>query len=139
MNKIKALYQKYREIILYAWFGGWTTVINYLSYLLLENVCQIHYLVATVIAWILSVLFAYLTNRKWVFASDAHTPKELGLEMASFFGSRVFSGICDFVLMYLCVDLFHFNGDICKILINVLVIILNYLLSKLLVFRKKRE
>ncbi len=137
LQKLKVLFGRYREIILYIWFGGWTTVVNYLSYLVLEHLFHINYLAATVIAWLLSVLFAYLTNRKWVFASQANTPKSIAVEAASFFGSRVFSGICDLVLMYLCVTILQLNGDISKLAINVLVIVLNYLLSKLLVFRKR--
>ncbi len=139
MEKLKALYHKYREPILYVWFGGWTTVVNYVSYLALEHLLSVHYLAATVIAWFLSVLFAYLTNRKWVFASTASTPKQIAKEAASFFASRIFSGLMDTALMYLCVTVLSFNGDISKLLINVLVIILNYLLSKLLVFRKKSD
>ncbi len=139
MNRLKELYHKYHEIILYVWFGGWTTVVNYVSYLLLADVVKIHYLAATVIAWLLSVIFAYLTNRKWVFSSQAKGAKAVCVEAASFFGSRLFSGACDFGLMYLAVDVLHLNGDISKIVINVLVIVLNYLLSKLFVFRKKKN
>lgn len=139
MDHLKQLYKKYREPILYVWFGGWTTVVNYVSYLLLSHLFDVNYLAATVIAWGLSVLFAYLTNRKWVFVSQANTPKGIAKEAVSFLGSRIFSGVCDTVLMYLCVTVMQLNGDICKLLINVLVIIINYLLSKLFVFRKKSE
>ncbi len=139
MEKLKALFIKYREPILYIFFGGYTTVVNYVSYLFLEHVLSVHYMAATVIAWFLSVVFAYLTNRKWVFSSQANTPGLIAKEAASFFASRIFSGVMDAALMYLCVDLLHFNSDISKLSINVLVILLNYLLSKLLVFRKKSD
>ncbi len=139
MEKLKTLFFKYKEPILYIFFGGCTTVVNYVSYLVLEHALSVHYMAATVIAWFLSVVFAYLTNRKWVFESSVHTPAAVIKEAASFFASRIFSGVMDAALMYLCVDLLSFNSDISKLAINVLVIILNYILSKLLVFRKKSE
>lgn len=137
MEKLKALYTKYREPILYVWFGGWTTVVNYVSYLLFADVLKVQYLGSTGIAWFLSVLFAYVTNRKWVFASAADTPKAVAAECASFFGSRIFTGLCDAGLMFLCVTLLHWNDKLCKLLINVLVIVLNFVLSKLFVFRRR--
>lgn len=133
---VRAFFRRHRELILYVWFGGWTTVVNYASYLLLADLARVHYLAATALAWALSVLFAYLTNRKWVFRSQVRGAGAVLLEALAFFGSRGFSGLLDFGLMYLCVSVLALNGDVCKLMINLLVIVLNFVLSKLLVFRR---
>ena len=91
---------------------------------------------STILAFIISVLFAYLTNRKWVFESKAKG-KEILTELVKFFLCRFATGIFDFLCMYVLVDLLQFNDVIIKILSNVIVIILNFVASKLLVFNKK--
>ena len=113
-----------RELILYVVFGAFTFFVNIISYFIFESVLGINYLISNVMAWFLSVLFAYITNRKWVFESKSpNILKECGL----FFGGRIFSGVVDTVLMFLFIDVLVIGDVISKIVVQVIVIILNYI------------
>ena len=90
----------------------------------------------TIIAWVAAVLFAYLTNRKWVFHSEVKGTKGILKEISAFFGCRLATGVVDWLMMFLFVDCWHFNDVLIKIIANVVVIILNYIASKWLIFRK---
>lgn len=129
--------QKYKEVVLYLFFGGLTTLVNIVSFSLLADWLGVYYLTANAAAWVLSVLFAYLTNRRFVFESKSHGTAILR-ELALFVGCRLLSGALDMLCMYACVDLIHMPRLIAKILSNIIVIILNYLFSKFLIFRKKK-
>jgi len=128
------LIKKYKELILYGIFGVLTTIVNILVYYICANILTIHYLISTVIAWLISVLFAYTTNRKFVFESKN---KNIIKEIISFFSFRILSGFIDVAIMYAFVDIFKWNDLIVKILANVIVIILNYIFSKLFIFKKE--
>lgn len=137
MEKIKLLYQRYRELINYLFFGVLTTVVNYVTYLVLAPFFTLT-TVPTVVAWILSVLFAYLTNRRYVFCS--HTVGKDALKEASgFFMARVMSGVLDVAIMWIFVDLIGFNDLLIKLLSNVVVVVFNYIASKMVVFSKKKS
>lgn len=129
---------KYRDVIPYAVFGILTTLVNIGVYWLGAHVFGWSVMVSTVTAWFGSVLFAYLTNRKWVFHSDAHGVKALLKECLSFFAARLLSGGLDWVLMYVFVDLIGYNDVFVKVLSNIVVIVVNYAASKWIVFRHKR-
>ena len=92
---------------------------------------------ATALAWLLSVIFAYVTNRKYVFESTAYGGKAVLIELASFLGCRIFSGVLDIFLMWLLVDMAGFPDLVIKILSNIIVIVLNYVASKFWIFKKK--
>ena len=148
METIKQLWKKYREQIAYLFFGGVTTVVNLVTYFALHSVLRLDSDAANIIAWVISVLVAYFTNRKWVF--DSHTAGCAALrEFAAFVGARVVTGVMDQAIMHLTVKVLGpkliapaytqlwDNGM--KLASNVLVIILNYVFSKLFIFRKKEE
>lgn len=139
MEKLWTLFKKYREPVLYIFFGGLTTVVSFISYWIFVDVCYIHYMVSTVLSWIVSVTFAYVTNRRWVFESRARGLRAVLLEMVSFYACRLASGFMEMGLMFAGVDLLHINDKLVKLFANVLVIIANYVLSKWLVFRKKQS
>lgn len=134
-----ALLKKYKEILLYLIFGGFTTLINIAVYWLCADVFHWGTIASTIIAWVLSVIFAFITNKLLVFESRSRSLKTLVYETFSFFGCRIFSGVLDLGIMWLTVDVFHWNNMLMKIISNVLVIILNYIFSKALIFRKKRS
>ena len=94
---------------------------------------------STIFAWVLAVLFAYITNRKWVFHSTAKGSKEILKEMVSFFSCRLATGIVDWLCMFVFVDLLKFNDLIIKVAANVVVVVLNYVASKLFIFKKKNN
>lgn len=121
-----------RELVLYVVFGTFTFLVNIVTYFLFQSVMGINYLVSNVLAWFFSVLFAYITNRRWVFESKS--PNILK-EMSLFFGGRIFSGVVDTVLMYLFIDVLVLGNTFSKIVVQIIVIVLNYVFSKLIVFK----
>ena len=121
-----------RELVLYVVFGAFTFFVNIIVYFLFEEVFGVNYLISNVIAWFFSVLFAYITNRTWVFESKS---PDILKEMSLFFGGRIFSGVVDTVLMYLFIDVMAFGDTISKIVVQIIVIVLNYVFSKLIVFK----
>ena len=136
-QKIRNLIQKYWDILSYLFFGVLTTVVNYLVYLPCYNLLHLSASVSNVIAWMAAVAFAYLTNKPFVFKSHDWSWKTVGPELAKFVGCRVGSGLIETAIIFVTVDLLQFNGNIWKLLTSVLVVIINYVGSKLLVFRKK--
>ena len=138
LEKCKLLYKKYEELILYVFFGGLTTLVNIVAFFVMDTLLGIHYLVANAAAWILSVLFAYVTNRTWVFKSKSRGEAANAGEMALFVGGRVVSGAGDMLIMFVCIDLAHLPALLAKILSNVFVVIFNYIISKLVIFKNKK-
>ena len=134
---IRQLFEKHRDKILYLVFGALTTAVNTGVYWFCAHPLGLPVVPSTVVAWFFAVLFAYLTNRKWVFHSEASTRPDIIRECVSFFLCRLATGVLDWVLMYLLVDCLHWPDLWVKIGVNVLVILLNYVASKLLIFRKK--
>ena len=129
---------KNREIISYLFFGVCTTIVNTICYRSLESL-GLSTLASTFGAWFIAVIFAFLTNRKYVFRRDDTYGKKFLGQLLAFLAARSFTGALDLVIMYFAVDVYGFDGTLSKLASNVVVIVLNYLLSKLLVFRKKPE
>ena len=136
---MKALLEKYRGLILYVVFGVLTTAINIAVYALCYRVLRLPNVPSNVIAWILAVLFAFVTNKLYVFESKSLERGTVARELASFVGARLATGLLDLAVMFVGVDLLHGPDLVFKVGSNVIVIILNYVLSKLVVFRKKTE
>ena len=137
--KFAALLRRYREMLMYLIFGVLTTLVNIVSYYCLTRFIQMDTAAATALAWFLSVVFAYVTNRRWVFQSKATGFMPVMLEAGGFFAARFATGLMDLGVMALCVDVMHLPDMPVKIASNVIVVILNYVLSKLLIFRKGRK
>ena len=144
MNKIQELLVKYKEMIMYLIFGVGTTVVNWITYTIVAKTICSNLTIANCIAWVVAVAFAYVTNKIWVFESKSWAPSVLCKEIGLFLGARIFSGIFEIglfpVLMFLGLNqaIFGVEGMVAKVLISVLVIILNYVFSKLLVFKEKK-
>ena len=132
-NKLFDLYKKYKEIINYLIFGGFTTLISIITYALFAKVFHIDYLISNVLSWIIAVLFAYITNKIFVFESKS---KKNIKEITSFFFFRVVSLIMEMVILYIFVDMLHIDDLVTKIIAQVIVIVSNYVFSKLFVFKK---
>ncbi|OQB14785.1 MAG: GtrA-like protein [Firmicutes bacterium ADurb.Bin193] len=128
-----------KEKILYLFFGGLTTVVNMGSYFVLVNAFGVHYLVSNAVAFVLAVVFAYITNRKYVFEAPARSREKIIIEAAGFFGFRGLSGLADMLFMFLMVDVMGINNTISKICVNVFVVIINYLFSKFIIFRPTKN
>ena len=136
MEKIFRLIEKYRDILVYLIFGVLTTVVNYVVYLPCYNLLGISASVSNVIAWVFAVAFAYVTNKPFVFQSHDWSRQTVIPELTKFVGSRVASGALETGIIFLTVDCLHWNGNVMKLLTSVLVVIINYIASKLLVFKK---
>ena len=134
---MKQLIEKYWDILTYLFFGVLTTVVNYLVYLPCYNMLHWSAGVSNVLAWVVAVAFAFLTNKPWVFKSHDWSWNVVWPELTKFVGCRIGSGLLETGIIVLFVDILHFNGNIIKLITAVLVIILNYIGSKLLVFKKK--
>ena len=127
---------KKNEMILYIIFGILTTLINIISYALFTRVIMLDTYISNIIAWILSVLFAYITNRKYVFKIDNYKLSNKIKELLSFYGLRIVSLIIDMFIMYILINLINIDDLISKIITNIFVIVVNYLFSKYLIFNK---
>ena len=138
MKKLISLYKKYEEIINYVIVGGLTTLVSLATYYLCvltvfdpDNAVLLQ--LANIISWVVAVTFAYITNRIFVFKSKS---KDYVKEISSFAGSRVVTLLLDMGIMFLGVTILGFNDKIAKLVVQVIVTILNYILSKLFVFKK---
>ena len=168
---IKKLFDKYREIIMYLIFGVGTTVISFLSYFVLEMIIPTisfwgitieHTTTAYVLSWLFAVLFAFVTNKIWVFESKSWKPSVAFKELVLYFSSRIATGFIEWfglplilkigetcasngadgffakIFIWLSQPLFGSDGLIAKIAVSIIVVILNYVFSKLLIFKRKK-
>lgn len=133
---MKNILLKYKSIMLYAFFGVLTTIVNIATYYVCAHLIHLDTVISACVAWITGVLFAYFTNRKYVFESDKTEMEGVLKEVFSFFSCRLITGAVDIAIMYIFVDVFHWNDMLIKVLSNVVVIVLNYMASKLIIFRK---
>lgn len=153
MNKFMELYKKHREIIVYFVFGVLTTAVNLITFYALETLfgTENSYLYNNVIAWVVAVVFAYVTNKLVVFESKSWAPSVVLKESAEFVGARLFSLGVEEAGLWLFVDLFSFGavsikilgfnltgGFIAKAILAVIVVILNYFFSKFIIFKNKK-
>lgn len=135
-EKMLALYQKYGEMLRYLVIGGLTTLIDIGGFALLHTVLGMHYQLANVLVWVLAVAFAFWGNKVIVFRSKSSEAKTLLREAASFVASRLFTLLFSAVFLYVTVDVLGWDGTLSKAISTVVVVVLNYVLSKLMVFRK---
>ena len=135
VKKLLTLAKKHKDILLYLIFGLLTTLVNYAVYLPLYNHAGVSAAISNAIAWIAAVIFAFLTNKPIVVGSHDWSPKTVLPELGKFLGCRVGSGLLETGILFLTVDLLTWNGNLWKIITSALVVILNYVGSKLLVFR----
>ena len=136
-EKVRSLFRKYYDLLAYLVFGVLTTVVNYLIYLPCYNLLQLPAVVSNLIAWVGAVAFAYLTNKPFVFRSHDWSAKTVIPELTKFVSCRVASGAAESAILWITVDILGWNGNLWKLVTSVLVIVLNYIGSKLVVFRKK--
>lgn len=151
MEKLKELFLKYKEVIMYLIFGVATTVVNWITYIICTKLfgiggaelTKLQIMICNAIGWVVAVTFAFVTNKLFVFESKNTEKVFLLKEAAKFYGSRAFSGIFEILLPSALIAIgldqavFGIEGAIAKAITSVVVIVMNYVLSKLFVFRKK--
>ena len=139
MKKILELYKKYKEIINYIIFGGLATLVIFISYYIFARTLNVDEVISSSLSWFCAVLFAYVTNKLFVFESRKTTKKEMIKEMISFFLARILSGVlCDVGTFALMVKVLNINDIIAKLVTQVMVVIVNYIFSKL-IFKKENK
>lgn len=132
-------YKKFKDVLLYLFFGVLTTVINLVTFWFLGTKLDLNIHLANIVAWIVAVIFAYVTNRTWVFKEHAHGSKAIIKEILGFGAGRLFTLGVEEVMLIVFVDIMKFNENIVKLIGQVAVVVLNYIISKLFVFKKKGE
>ena len=136
IKKIFDLYKKYKEIFWYLVVGGLTTLVSFGTYAIFYNLCEINAALSEALSWACAVIFAYPTNKFLVFE---HHGKNILKEFFSFVMSRVATGLFGIGFMWLFVDILHGNSLLMKALSSIVVLVLNYVFSKLITFRKSKE
>ena len=131
------MWKKYREVILYLFFGVCTTVINMVTYGIMYELLHIENAISTIGAWLAAVIFAFITNKRFVFRSENKNKADSIREFTSFFGCRILTGVLDVVIMVIAVDILSRNSLLWKFVSNVIVTVLNYVASKFLIFRQR--
>ncbi len=151
IETIKKLFNKYKELINYVFFGVLATIVSIGSFKIFDVILGEHlYMISNVISWIITVIFAYFTNKLWVFQSKSWKPNVVVRELIGFFGARLFSLGVEELGLWLMIDKmnigtigfeildFDVNGNlIAKVIMQVVIVILNYIFSKLIIFKKK--
>ena len=150
MDTIRSLLRRHRELVSYLFWGVMTTIVNYVVYFLLTEVVQVYYLTANVIAWAVSVLFAYFVNKLFVFQSKSWAWQVALRELWQMAASRLFTLVLETGILWFFIDMLH-CGDITvqltanaairgraivKLAANVVVVVVNYVLSKFIIFKK---
>lgn len=137
LNLFEDFYKKHKEVLLYLFFGGLTTVVSIASYSYCDVALGMNPLIANVISWILAVLFAYVTNKIWVFDAQNNTFGDLTREIASFFLGRLFTLLVEEAILFVGITMLGLNSIAVKVVAQFIIVVLNYIISKLLVFRAR--
>ena len=143
MKDTLSLTNRYKEIVSYLLFGFLTTAVNWIVYTLCINGIGITMTLSNSFAWFVAVIFAYITNRRFVFVSKTHSIKGVVLEITLFFGARIVSGVFEIFMPTILYQLgiqqsfLGIEGFMAKAIVSILVIFLNYLFSKLFIFKKR--
>ena len=136
LNIFEPFYKKHKEVLMYLFFGGITFFLNIALYAWLDGMLGINALIANVICWVVCVLFQYFTNRTWVFDGQVDSAAGFLKQMASFFGGRLFTLVVEEAILAVFITWLGFNSMAVKLIAQVVVIVLNYIISKLIVFKK---
>ncbi len=137
LRLFEPFYKKHKEVLLYLFFGGLTTLVSVGSFALFAEGLHVHVLIANVFSWILAVLFAYVTNRTWVFSEKADTRAGILRETAAFFAGRLATLGVEELILLVFITWLGLPSVPVKLAAQVSVIVLNYVVSKFFVFRKK--
>ncbi len=150
LKRFEPFYAAHKEVLMYLFFGGLTTVVSVVTFAagtllfgklrwidMMGLAFQLDIVAANVFSWICAVTFAYVTNRTWVFEDKAHGTGAVVRECTAFFAGRLFTLVVETVLLYVLAVGLHMNEIAAKVIVSVVTIVLNYVISKVFVFRKK--
>lgn len=131
----RTFWNRYRQYILYLVFGVGTTVCNIVSYWFLSKICGWYMLTANIVAGVLSIAFAYVTNKLWVFESKSTGIFAVLREAVAFYSCRLAVSLLDIGIMFLGIEILHIDDLVVKCVANAIVIVLNYVASKKIIFK----
>lgn len=137
--KLRGLLKKHADVLIYLFFGGLTTIVNYAVYWPFHNWAGLSAALSNVISWTVAVAFAFLTNKPFVFKSHDWSAAVVLPELVRFVGCRVGSGLLETATIFVFVDFLGFSGNITKLITSILVVLFNYVTSKLLVFAGRKN
>ena len=135
LNILEPFYKKNKEMLLYLFFGGLSFVISVVTFAIFCNCFNMNTLIANVLSWIITVLFAFLTNRIWVFNSSTNGWKEFAKQIFSFYCGRIITLLIEEIILFIFISKLNLNNILIKIIAQIVVIIGNYIISKKMVFR----
>lgn len=135
LNIFNPFYKKNKEILLYLFFGGLSFIVSVATYALFNVPMKMDALIANVLSWIITVMFAFLTNRVWVFASPTDNIKDFMKQMLSFYSGRIITLVIEEAILLVFINMLGFGSLLVKIVAQVVVILLNYVISKLFIFK----
>ena len=138
MNKLVNIYNRYREQILYLVFGGVTTLISIITYAVFTELADINILIANILSWIISVAVAYATNKSVVFCSDKKGATQVLTEALSFYAGRLLTLLIEEAILFVFIDLAKLPNMPVKIIAQIIIIVLNYIISKVFIFKKTK-
>lgn len=136
LNGLEPFYKKNKEVLLYLFFGALAFCVSISTYAFFNVLLDLNELVANILSWVITVLFAFFTNRVWVFNSNTSNLKEFLKQMIAFFGGRILTLIIEEVILFVFITLLSFSSMAVKVVAQIIVILLNYVISKILVFRE---
>lgn len=136
MLTLKKLYEKNQEILSYLIFGGLTTLVNFIVFYAFDTVLDIQYLIANALSILASIIFAFLTNKKYVFKSESVTISAWIKEFFLFCSFRLISAGFDMLSMLLLIGILQWNSNVAKLATQIIVVFLNYFFSKWFIFKK---
>ena len=138
MNKLVNIYNRYREQVLYLVFGGVTTLISIITYAVFTELADINILIANILSWIISVAVAYATNKSVVFRSDKKGVAQVLTEALSFYAGRLLTLLIEEAILFVFIDLAKLPNMPVKIIAQIIIIVLNYIISKVFIFKKTK-
>ncbi len=152
LKKFEPFYKEHKEVLMYLFFGGCTSVVSIIAFAIGQSIFRglpsaelagmalhLDIIAANVFSWICAVTFAYVTNRTWVFTDKAYGAAGIAKECTAFFAGRLFTLIVETVLLELAISKLGMNEMAAKIIVQIVTIVLNYIISKLLIFRKREQ
>ena len=139
MKLIGIIYRKYKEAIDYLFWGGVAFVLSMVLFYIFANVMNIYEQIANILSWIICVIFTYLTNRTFVFQSKVKGIKKIFKEFKDFVTARLLTLVMENAILFVMIDLLTINNMISKLFGQFVVIVSNYFLSKLWIFKKEKE
>ncbi|MBQ9609303.1 MAG: GtrA family protein [Lachnospiraceae bacterium] len=136
LNIFEPFYKKHKEVLLYLFFGGLSFIVSIGTFALFNVKCGINELIANILSWIITVLFAFITNRIWVFESKTEGTKAFVTQMLSFYGGRIITLVIEELILFIFITWLGFPSIIIKVIAQIVVIVLNYIISKMIIFKK---